>query len=46
MNIQSIIVALIILFAVVYIGKLTWQKAKSFSPKGKSCETGCGKCQD
>jgi hypothetical protein len=44
---QNITVALIILAAAVYTGRLAWMRLRSFrAAKGDaaSCETGCGSC--
>jgi FeoB-associated Cys-rich membrane protein len=38
---QTIIVSIIIIAAVIYVGSLLLKKAKSFSPK-KSCGSDCG----
>jgi hypothetical protein len=46
---QSIAVALIILAALVYTGRLAWKRLRAFRA-GKDgatpCETGCGSCGD
>ncbi|HEX8733701.1 MAG TPA: FeoB-associated Cys-rich membrane protein [Pyrinomonadaceae bacterium] len=41
MDIQTIIVAIIILFATAYVGRMIWQKAKSAS-KNSACAADCG----
>jgi hypothetical protein len=41
MEIQNIITGFIVLFASLYVGKIVWQKVKSFSPK-QSCGSDCG----
>jgi hypothetical protein len=44
---QTITVALIILAAAIYVGRLAWMRLRSFrAAKGgaASCETGCGSC--
>jgi hypothetical protein len=44
---QTITVALIILAAAIYVGRLAWTRLRSFrAAKGgaASCETGCGSC--
>jgi hypothetical protein len=45
---QTITVALIILAAAIYVGRLAWMRLRSFrAAKGSdadSCETGCGSC--
>jgi hypothetical protein len=44
---QTITVALIILAAAIYTGRLAWMRLRSFrAAKGDaaSCETGCGSC--
>jgi hypothetical protein len=41
MDIQIIIVAVIIILALLFVGKNVWRKAKSFAPKG-DCGADCG----
>jgi hypothetical protein len=44
---QTIVVALIILAASIYVGRLAWMRLRSFrASRGNadSCETGCGSC--
>jgi hypothetical protein len=44
---QTITVALIILAAAIYVGRLVWMRLRSFrATRGDaaSCETGCGSC--
>jgi len=41
MNFQNVIVAVIILAACFYIGRMIWRKTKSFSSKS-SCGSDCG----
>jgi hypothetical protein len=41
MDIQTVIVAIIIFAAAVYVGQIIWRKAKSAS-KNSSCATDCG----
>jgi hypothetical protein len=41
MDIQTIIVAIVILLAFLYVGKIVLGKVKSFSPKS-SCASDCG----
>jgi len=45
MNIQTVIVALIILAALVYAGNLLRHKLSAFKPKNKTCGSDCG-CGD
>ncbi len=42
MNIQTIIVALIIIAALLYAGNILRQKISSFKPKTGSCGSDCG----
>ena len=42
MDIQTIIVALIILAAMLYAGNLLRHKIKAFRPKDNSCGADCG----
>jgi hypothetical protein len=42
MELQSIIVALIILTALVYAGNILRHKIKAFKPKDNSCGADCG----
>jgi hypothetical protein len=42
MDLQTIIVALIILAAVLYAARNVMRKLKAFKPKKKSCGTDCG----
>jgi hypothetical protein len=44
---QTILVALIILAAAIYVGRLAWMRLRSFREArgdAASCETGCGSC--
>lgn len=41
MGIQNIITGFIVLLACLYVGKIVWQKVKSFSSK-QSCGSDCG----
>lgn len=43
---QAIVVALIIMAALIYTGRLAWRRLRSLrAAKGAaSCETGCGSC--
>jgi hypothetical protein len=44
---QTITVALIILAAAIYVGRLAWMRLRSFRAArsgAASCETGCGSC--
>ncbi|HEX8844208.1 MAG TPA: FeoB-associated Cys-rich membrane protein [Pyrinomonadaceae bacterium] len=46
---QTITVALIILAAAIYTGRLAWLRLRSFRKANSgadSCETGCGSCGD
>lgn len=45
MDFQVIIVALIVLLALLYVGKAVAQKLKSFSAKSSACASDCG-CGD
>ncbi|MDQ3798365.1 MAG: FeoB-associated Cys-rich membrane protein [Acidobacteriota bacterium] len=42
MDIQTIIVAIIILGAAVYVGQAIWQKAKSAAKNSTACAADCG----
>jgi hypothetical protein len=42
MDVQTIIVSVIILGAMLYIGEQIWRKVKSFSSKTSACATDCG----
>ncbi|MDQ2745794.1 MAG: FeoB-associated Cys-rich membrane protein [Acidobacteriota bacterium] len=41
MNIQSLIVAVIVIAALAYVGQIIWRKARSFSSKS-GCASDCG----
>jgi hypothetical protein len=42
MDVQTIIVALIVLGALGYAGQMLWRRTKSFAPKNNSCAADCG----
>lgn len=42
MDVQTIIVAAIVLAALAYAGQMLWRKVKTFSPKNSSCGADCG----
>lgn len=42
MDLQTIIVAIIILLAFLYVGKNILRKTRAFSPKSTSCGSDCG----
>ena len=42
MDLQTVIVALIILAAILYAGRNVLRKMKAFKPKAKSCGADCG----
>jgi hypothetical protein len=45
---QNIVVALIVLAALVYVGRRAFRRIRAFSMAragAASCETGCGKCE-
>jgi hypothetical protein len=45
---QNIVVALIVLAALVYVGRRAFRRLRAFSmarAAASSCETGCGKCE-
>jgi hypothetical protein len=43
---QTIVVALIILAAAVYVGRLAWDQIRAFGKEsdGDACAKGCGNC--
>lgn len=42
MDFQIVIVAVIIVAALLYVGRMAWRKTKSFSSKTGSCGSDCG----
>lgn len=42
MDFQNIIVGIAIIAALIYVGLMMWNKAKSFKPKSSACADDCG----
>lgn len=42
MDVQTIVVAIIILSALLYVGAQIWRKTKSFSSNAAACASDCG----